>query len=281
MKKTAGICKVIKYAVVMGLGMMLYEDAPLWASASTWSNSVVSERESSGKFDYSVSLGGRSYPFGGAVFGHAGYSLPLWGEKKPGKYDYGFIYSSLNLSTNLLVNRAEGSFEVYPISFIGLGSGVSVTSRNTGNYPGVDCGAQECNGALFRSWHRAKVYFGYRNFVGSASATYQNLGLLSSSRAFLDEIMAIRGNAGGDQLFNGEISLAYRWSSRLVSGVHYQAAKMIHSGMRNVLADCFGSYLDDQWSWTLGAGVYESTLQALSPTTYFLVNWTNVQWLGI
>ena len=260
----------------------LHEELPTLSSSispsSEHSSSTHAPTQSSpsGHLDYMLGTGAISAPFGAAAYADLGYSQLLWGKKSPGSFLYGFIRPAVKLQTSVLVNRAETYLDLYPISFFGISGGASATSRNSHIYAHLDCTTAECTGTLYRSWIKPKLSLGYKNLYWISSLKYENLNH-SSPDAFADEVNVLIGHAGGDHSLTLDTTLGYQWSEKLLTGVHGSSVKMLkNQNMQGHMMDFYASYSSRQWKYMAGAGVYQSTINPISPTAYLLI-----QWIGI
>ena len=232
-----------------------------------------SPADSSGYLDYMFGTGAISAPFGAAAYGETGYSQLLWGKKHAGSFLYGYIRPAVKLQTSILVNRAEGYLDFYPLSFLGLTWGGSATSRNTRMYSNINCTTLECTGTLYRSWVKPKLSLGYKNLYWVSSLKYENLKH-SSSQAFADEVNVLLGHAEGDQSLTLDTTVGYQWSEKLHTGIHGSSVKMLKTAnMQSHMLDLYTSYSSKKWKYLAGAGVYQSSLTTLSPTAYVVIQW--------
>ena len=231
-----------------------------------------SHSNSKSHLDYSGGFGVQSMPMGAAAYVDAGYSHLLWGKKEGQGFQYGYVRPAARVQTSALINRAEVYLDFFPISFFGVSSGASLTSRNTNLYSGVNCTSVECKGTLSRQWIKPKLILGYADFFFIGSLKLETLKH-SSMSPFVDDMNILIAQSGGDRTTIVDLTVGYQWSGRIATGVHGSSVRMTRSKSSNRLIDLYAAYQSQHFRYLGGVGLYQSQFSPLSPTAYFLVQW--------
>ena len=235
--------------------------------------SVVPAQASAMAPDYSVAVGGRTMPLGAAVSGQLGYGYLLWGEKREGDFRYGYLRPALRLQTSGVVNRAEVSLAIHPISFFGFVLGHSQGVRYTDPYT-VDCATAACRGGLQSTFGKARLVLGHDRFFAGGSSRVDYYVPSRRDRPFADETSSLVGKQGGDRLLTFDAFAGVWITPELAAGVLYRAERMIGTGFSNNHESAFARWKRGAWGVAAGAGLYQSSTQSRSPTVYGAIEWT-------
>lgn len=233
-----------------------------------------------GLWDYSSSAQVRSYPFGGRISGEAGYSLPLWGEKRSGEIRYGFLRAWGRLSSSGVVNRGDAQIDLHPISFVTLGAGYGQSVRST-EIDGIDCAVAACRGGLGGPRLAAALMGGAGPFAAGGSWTRARLIPSEADREFADESSNLTGAAGGDSRVTWDAFVAAKATEAWTAALYYSSDKMIGAGSSNSLKAVMVRQRLGSWSWSLGTGAYSSTQHSPGVTFFGQLKWTGSSSLAL
>jgi hypothetical protein len=228
--------------------------------------------------DLSAGAGGITQPLGASLFATAGYGKLLWGEDnlagaRSDEFRYGYVRPWMGVRTSLFNNRADAGVDLFPVSILGVRAGASLSSRHI-DPSTIDCSVAACRGRVSRLFARGVLTLGYWNLFLKSWFGAERLNPSVEDRVFSDEYNAIVGHRGGDTELTFEAALGANlgWSR---GGVHFFAGRMLAEGTSFRMADLFHSFSPKPgFNVTAGAGVFESSHRALSPTAYFLLQWT-------
>ncbi len=230
--------------------------------------------------DYHLGFGLLTLPFGSALYGEAGYGLKVWGEHTgPGDIQFGYVRPALRVQSSGVVNHVDAMVDLFPISIFGVTLGISDNSRATDS-PEVDCQTAACRGNLLREYARAKLLGGYKDLFGIIRVRYESITPSVQNIPFVDESNVIEGLPGGDQEFSEDFNLGYRVNPKWMVGVYTSWARMVGTGSENNMQDLYVGYRYGKFQGFLGAGVYASSFEARSFSSYLIVEWTGLPSIG-
>jgi hypothetical protein len=126
-------------------------------------------------FDFQYGTSIRSYPsVGGDINAELGYNQILWGSQGNSPW-YGLIRPSIIGSSSAVVSHYDLNITVYPVSFIGFGSGHKEMSSNYSDFTYYDCDKIRCEGSLIKDYSFAKLALGYGHVLTSFTySEYRN-----------------------------------------------------------------------------------------------------------
>jgi hypothetical protein len=237
----------------------------------------------SSAWDWNLGAGLRTLPFGGAVSGTLGYNWLLWGTPKRGEIMYGFIRPALRIQTSAITNRFEAQLNIHPISFFQLQAGHFQTLRLIDSTT-VNCSTYACRGWLGGTFLKAEALVGVDKVVGGASLRWQAYLAGATNYAgapFYDESIALVGNGAGERVTEVTAWSAWRFSDLVMVGAYYSANVMGDSSQNDRHVSLFGRYKMEPWTFTLGAGQYQSTLQGPGLTIYGMVQYMGQEGLEL
>jgi hypothetical protein len=228
-----------------------------------------------GDWDLAAGAGGRTKPEGGGIGVMAGYGQMLWGQKES-KQDllYGYIRPNARATTSLLVNRLDLALDAFPISFAGVTVGAA-SSHRIADLGTFECEAQQCKGRLDRLFVRSKLIIGYKDFFGILVTRFERHSpSLRTHPFFADEWSTLFGTNGHDVLQSNEATLGISLPGDFKAGLQLEWMKMLRSRSRSDHESVYGRKTIGDWSFTLGAGTYRSTLIERGLTVYALLERT-------
>ncbi|MCM2278586.1 MAG: hypothetical protein NDJ89_10980 [Oligoflexia bacterium] len=226
-------------------------------------------------FDVSAGLGTRSLPLGATLIGELGYQHLLWGGGAKGDPFYGYLRPSAKLQTSGVVNRAQGTLAIHPVSFWGIELGYGQSHRAT-ELDTLDCGLLECGGGLERASLGSSLVLGRAGFFVGWTVTGQRLTPSRTGKDFADESSSLAGRRGGDTLVTNEGFAGYELMPDLRTGFLFSRDRMLGSGARSSLNSAFARLDYGAWAFTLGAGIFESSTRTPGGTVFGLIRWKGV-----
>jgi len=218
-------------------------------------------------WDYSLGLGGRTLPQGGALSGELGYGKIFWGEKTYTGYKYGYLRPHATVQTTVIWNRADVGIDFFPISFAGITAGYAENFRQS-QIDTINCQAVMCQGVVDSPYVRAKLLLGAGAFALGFGSELDFLAPWDGSRVFADESSALIGTQGGDTLWWNWVYGIYRFNDKFGVGPYFIAARMLQQGSQNDSESIFFRYTEKNLTINVGAGVYESDTRIRSFTAY-------------
>ena len=224
-------------------------------------------------WDYLVGGAARLRPLGAAFYGQLGYGELLWGEPKPGDFRYGYFRPLLKLQTSGVVTRSDLEFQIYPISFFGIEMWQSESFRLT-DISTIDCLQSSCQGVLSRTYMRARLFGGYGPFFLGGSTQWASLRVSSSGLSLADESSVLVGAEGGDQLLSHEAFAGVKVTDRESVGLYLYTDRMATTGNHADHESLYLRVARGAWTYTAGAGLYQSSTQARGMTFYGVIVWT-------
>jgi hypothetical protein len=222
-------------------------------------------------FDLSTSVSGRSYPsLGGSVGLNLGYSVPLWGTPSKESPMFGLIRVNAKANSSIVVSGHDLNITIYPISFLGFGTGQKFMKSNYKDFSYYDCDKVRCDGELKKDYSFAKLAFGYGRLISyfeykesrnsytddsnkkQAIAEYEDVVLASPINDYTSKQSYFLGlNFGDVQLGLASDNAKYHRSQQ-----YYKMNLLIYRKKLN------------QFSYTIGVGGLETSHQ--SPGTVFV-----------
>ena len=224
--------------------------------------------------DHAVSLGVRNLPLGASVTGEFGYGTLLWGEKKGQDFTYGYVRGVARLRTSGLINRVDASFEIRPISFVGIRGGYAVSQRwSDGSV--ADCSYAGCLGSVASPYAGASLLLGHAGVVFAGDVQWGMLTPSEQGKVFYDETLSLIGLQGGDHGLSTTAALTYCVpGSPWLGGALHMTDQMLGSGQSGTFAGAFGRYKSGSWAYALGAGSYASNINPRGLAVFAQVRWT-------
>ncbi|MGK5087766.1 hypothetical protein WDW86_09425 [Bdellovibrionota bacterium FG-2] len=194
-----------------------------------------------------------------------GFEVPLWGEKTPTNFFYGYLRPTAKLQSSGFVSLEETALEIFPVSFFGFSIGQFTSVRNT-KLDTQDCSISECRGRLSRGYVENRAAFGYANVFSQNTFRIQTLSHSTSAQTlkpFADESSSLYGAPNGDTLFSESVALGASLPEALLSrskfGLAYSRERMSTQGSANQQALLFLKKSYNEWALTLAGGVYTSS----------------------
>lgn len=235
--------------------------------------------------DYSLGFGTQTVPRGSGFNAQFGYGQLLWGDNGNGQVLYGYVRPVMKINSSLVVNRAAAEMQLAPLSFVVLSGGALVGNRNF-DIATVDCSSVECRGSITGSYTGATLFFGAGPLGGGLQTKTAWLrplpanDLLGSSsgatRDFADEFTALAAHAGGDQLVTQQAFVTWRLNEIWRVGSFTSRQTMTESQAWNRSTGVFALKNESPWTFTGGAGIYESITQKPTINLFFEAMWTGV-----
>ncbi|MGZ3697578.1 MAG: hypothetical protein ACXWP5_05695 [Bdellovibrionota bacterium] len=227
-----------------------------------------------GHLDLSLATGARSFPLGASIDGELGYSLQTWGASPAGSNPfYGYIRPAIGLSTSGIVTRFEPKIEFFPVSFAGISLGYIGSGRVLKVGQGFDCLSVDCKSYVGGPYANGRVGFGYAHLFVVDNFRFTAY-TAASARPFVEEVSNLGGAAGGDQLLSNDLAVGGTIAERYTIGALWTRELMLQSLDGDSQESLFFRLKYGDWSYTVGAGVYESTQLPLGFTGYARVQWT-------
>ncbi len=233
--------------------------------------------------DYSVAMGARSFPFGGAVIGEVGYGKIIWDrtqEPNAPQFLFSFIRPSLRVSTSGIVQRFEPKIEFYPIAPLGISVGYLGQMRLADTGVGYACTTEVCRGYVGTPYMKMRAIFGAGPWFALGSL---RVGFVTAAAAgpFVDEITNLRAEAGGDWLGSANITTGVRLGERWIVGADLSWEQMRTAASSNDAQTLFAKFSLGRWSALAGTGAYRDTQNGRGFTAYALLQWTGISQVGL
>jgi hypothetical protein len=202
-----------------------------------------------------------------------GYGELLWGKRDHGRFQYGYIRPGARIATSAVTHRAEVILDLYPISFFGFRFAHQQALRGS-DIDTINCAAVSCRSWLGSTSVKAQAAAGYGPVFAVATLRYAIFEPAVEDRPFADEVSALVGEQGGDNLASIEGVLGYSLDVTKSLGLYYLGERMLGTGNTNNQQSLFGRWKNGEWTYTLGAGMYESVTQPRGFTAYGIVQWS-------
>ena len=218
----------------------------------------------------------RSYPKGFYTLGEVGKSFNLWGTVDKKKPFYGFARVAGQIKSSVAINKAQASLEIYPISFFGLSTGFSKSSREFNEFDAFDCQVIACRSSnVERKFFEAKMALaaGPVYFVQRIKWTKTELKD-KMNQIYAEELANLIGRAGGDTLLEKISILGYKLNSTYEIGALYKNNSMKHLRNRSSMQVLIGRYLQKDYVFTLGLGTYRTRWKSNNATALAIWTWT-------
>lgn len=230
-----------------------------------------------GELDLSLSALGRSYPVGGGLTVKAGEGWLLWGDRPsegPEKNPwYGYARPAVEFTTAGTYNYGEARFELFPLSFIGVSGGASLTHVSE-DYQNYDCKTYQCMGVLSGEFVEGLVVMGFGSLFLVAQGRWDRL-YHSKDKTYIEVESALLGDPEFEQKrnFRGGLGLKLNESWYLaLAGVYSEMEKT--EGMISRMGTVNLGYSSGEWAYLVGGGLFESPLKESQATAIMRIRWT-------
>ncbi len=168
-------------------------------------------RELTEGFQPSLHYGFRSYPLGTSLDLRLAQAWRIWGRPEQGPW-YGFFRPSAEGSTALSYNALSAQLEFFPVSFLGLRSGIQ-SADNRRDYTAYDCETHRCRGRLYRNFVELEMAVGYRQFFALTQLRQESLKApAESTKRFVDPALSLSIDPTGEEVFRSTLILGMNWS---------------------------------------------------------------------
>lgn len=129
-----------------------------------------------GHWDLNYNLQGRNYQMlGVGAYVDTGYNSLLWGEGNPRQSPlYGFIRTKLLVDSSIVVNQAEASISIYPVSFLGIERGMRYVKSDFEDFAFYDCDITHCKAQMRKDFIRYRAALSFFGIAASAEITQSN-----------------------------------------------------------------------------------------------------------
>lgn len=210
--------------------------------------------------DLSLGMQGTSFPKSFSTFIESGLSLVFWGQAHTPSPFYGFLRVAGRLQSSAIINKAEYKVDVFPVSFLGMTAGRSVSYR-TSFFNDNDCPTTaDCGGWLIRNFLTLQSALKYRSLFLIGRYRHFELYPSITSGVFWDEGTDLIGAIPSDTANFGDLILGVRLKNGLTTGLALVTGKMTRerSAMNNRLI--FMRYTREHFMIQGGGGLYHSSV---------------------
>jgi hypothetical protein len=228
--------------------------------------------------DYRMSVGGRTVPAGGALYGEVGWSEPVWGEwEDPQQFFYGYVRPSIRGIAAYTVNSVDARVSVFPISFLGISIGRSWTQRGPRTVMDVDCSQVTCEGLLEGNFAVVDFTFGAGGLFFVSQLDVSDYLPSRGDRPFYEDGGALLGAAKGDLIVSHShvagLSLGDGWFRNQFVGVGFSRYEARDRGTFSERMNLVGGHTTGAVKWLYAVGSYRSDLRDSSPFAGVVVEW--------
>jgi hypothetical protein len=229
-------------------------------------------------FDYRASVGSRSVPAGGAMYAEAGWSQPLWGDwEESDEFLYGYIRPSLRGIAAFTVNSIDARVSVFPISFLGLTVGQSLTARASRKVMDVNCQQVSCSGLIDGSFAIVDLSLGAGGVFLVSQLDISSYRPERSGQLFYEDGGALLAAAEGDVVVYQShvvgLSLGNRWLKNQFIGLGFSRSEAQKQGSSSERFNVTAGHTTGSVKWLYALGSYRSDLRGSSPFAGLVVEW--------
>lgn len=227
--------------------------------------------------DYSVSAIARTTPIASQVDGTLGYGQRLWGDETTPFYGYIRPSTSLRGSTS---PAGVVNLDIYPVSFFGMSVGRIYMHRYV-DQPEINCELAECKGWFNNSYIQAKLLGKYQKFFGTLTFQKDFYDSHDSSvRPVYQAVNVVFISPNKDQGEDWFAVLGYeinpQWSVGVIAE-EFSSQKLNHHQDMQL---AFVKWTREEWSYTVGAGRFQSTPLGAGPELTINAVWTGKKKIG-
>jgi len=228
-----------------------------------------SQRDSN---DYSWVSVVRTPPFGAALRGEIGRSLPFH-EDAAIEYLRGYIRPHLALQSSGIVNVIAPAIDFFPVTFFGVSLGGDYIHRND-PILGLDCNTYECDGWLNSSYLRLSLAYKFRNFftVGKLERrSYEER--TDTSKNLIDSANLFSIAPTNDRGSLTSLVMGWKLEGNHLFGFQFQnQTTEVSKGFQNQQF-LFYSIKPADYSYLFSLGRFESDIYQPTPQIAFAINW--------
>lgn len=227
-----------------------------------------------------MSAGGRSHPLGAAVWGEAGYGVPLWGDwRSDESFLYGFIRPVAGAASALTINEASYALELHPISFVGIGVGRSFVARSQDRSRNVDCDRYMCDGALRSDFVTLEILLAAGAWFLVSEMDSRDHLPSGDGEDFYEDGTALLGRRGGDRTFSKTLTVGREvdatFAKDFIVGLTLKRVEFHRSGQASERASLIAKHgIGEDLSLSYAAGVYRSDVSPRGLAVGISLNWS-------